>query len=518
MKVLLHLAFLSATLSPWVLQADPAAPDQGKAVKLELTADSTRDQVIAALKAKGVPLTDGHVDEIMAKLAAAKKGGTEPLSTLRSSPSPDPTEATASAGSVALRKFLRSEYAGMDLEFDPTANCYYADGKVNGLKARFLIDSGAAVSRLAEQSAGKLGFVLKDAGQGSGVGGARKSYTTEIKSLNIGPDIRLPASKLEALTLPGGGEQEDGLVGGDILGQSRSILDYRTHRLMYPRPGSKPDIAAKAVACGMQEIALIHAGNHRVLEAKVGDMLLHLAVDTGAQQTVLDTSVAKRLGIAATAINAVVEGVGANAVKLETGMLDGVIIDKVSLGRMPVLLMPTDDVRVANLGKMDGIVGADFLYASNAIFDVGAGKLYIEPGTVDVRNFTKTAAEMFASDAALKQAWNSAPRVIAGRVRHCSVLPGTKTDAVGHPYEVVEIVLEVTETLKGAPAADGTETIQVSVPPRENQASYVSGLLGRNPGKIIFVTAAAAGDVPPTLASTVWGDGNLPRAQLKRVR
>lgn len=524
MKALLHLALLF-TLSPSFLYADPTAPAQGKKVQLELTPDSTREQVIAALKAKGLPTTEAQVDAIMAKLAVAKNGGNTPAPTPNelapasppSAPAPDPTEATDSAASVALRKYLRSKYMGMDLDYDAFGNFYYAKGKVNGVDARFTIDSGAFYSKINEKSAEKFGLVLKEAGSSRGIGGLEKNYVAEIKSMSIGPHLRMPPQEISVSAIGDASMKDGGLVGADILTKIGGIIDFRTHRLMYPKPGSPTDLANLARTCGMQEIALVRSGNWSILEAKVGDKPLRFLVDTGAQQTVLDNEVARQLGLKAIPSRVVATGVGAGQAKLEMTTLGDIAIGAVHLSRMPVLLTSLANAQAKSTGKVDGILGADFLYASDAVFDVGAGRLYVEPGVVDVRNFTKTGAEMFASDAELKQAWNAAPRVIVGQVRKCEVLPGIKTDAAGQPCEIVEITVSVNETLKGASASAATEVIRVTIPPHENQKSNITGILGRNHVKLIFLPSSTNG-TPPALTSTIWSDGDLPRAQLKRIQ
>jgi len=124
------------------------------------------------------------------------------------------------------------------------------EGKINGLEAQFLIDTGASrsvfdptvISRFIENPKFK-----KKKGITSGVGGNDlESSTFKIASLSFG-DIELHDYEAVALDMQNihetyeklGLPAIDGIIGGDILYRLKATINYRLRKIRFTTPRSK---------------------------------------------------------------------------------------------------------------------------------------------------------------------------------------------------------------------------------------------------------------------------------------
>lgn len=124
------------------------------------------------------------------------------------------------------------------------------EGKINGLEAQFLIDTGASrsvfdptvISRFIENPKFK-----KKKGITSGVGGNDlESSTFKISSLSFG-DIELHDYEAVALDMQNihetyeklGLPAIDGIIGGDILYRLKATINYRLRKIRFTTPRSK---------------------------------------------------------------------------------------------------------------------------------------------------------------------------------------------------------------------------------------------------------------------------------------
>ena len=123
-------------------------------------------------------------------------------------------------------------------------------GKINGLEANFLIDTGASrsvfdptvISRFVENPEFK-----KKIGITAGVGGSDlESSTFVIDTLSFG-DIEINQYEAVALDLENIHENYqklglpaiDGIIGGDLLYRLKATLNYRLRKIRFIKPRSK---------------------------------------------------------------------------------------------------------------------------------------------------------------------------------------------------------------------------------------------------------------------------------------
>lgn len=123
-------------------------------------------------------------------------------------------------------------------------------GKINGMEAHFLVDTGASrsvfdpavISRFVENPTFE-----KKPGITAGVGGSDlESSTFTINSLTFG-DIEIRDYEAVALDLENVHETYqklglpaiDGIIGGDLLYRLKATINYRLRKIRFTKPRSK---------------------------------------------------------------------------------------------------------------------------------------------------------------------------------------------------------------------------------------------------------------------------------------
>ena len=169
------------------------------------------------------------------------------------------------------------------------------DGSINGKKIGVLLDTGAfaslitnaAAERLELSTSGNLGYVI-------GVGGESRVRVTRIGELRIGEWVR------KGLTVRVAGERPipgaDFVLGDDFFKQFDIEFDYAKGfiRLFQPRDCSGTFLAywdANALELPMERESKI------VVPIKVNGRAARALVDSGASSSVVELSLAKKLGI-----------------------------------------------------------------------------------------------------------------------------------------------------------------------------------------------------------------------------
>ena len=124
------------------------------------------------------------------------------------------------------------------------------EGKINGMEANFLVDTGASrsvfdptvISRFVENPQ-----FQKKPGITAGVGGSDlESSTFVIDTLSFG-DIEIRDYEAVALDLENihetyqklGLPSIDGIIGGDLLYRLKATLNYRLRKIRFTKPQSK---------------------------------------------------------------------------------------------------------------------------------------------------------------------------------------------------------------------------------------------------------------------------------------
>ena len=141
--------------------------------------------------------------------------------------------------SITLNNFLKSEgYSSVKLIFLETKH-YLIEAKVNGIKGRFVLDTGASNSCICTSLEDKFKVLSKESKEKASSANSEMTHTKISKSnaIQIGKwedkidlisfDMNHINNALSQKKVP----PIDGIVGADILKKSKAILDYKTNRL-----------------------------------------------------------------------------------------------------------------------------------------------------------------------------------------------------------------------------------------------------------------------------------------------
>lgn len=265
------------------------------------------------------------------------------------------------------------------IPFQLVNNHIYADGEIDGRKARFLVDTGGA-NLLTPAAAAKFG--LKGEGKLAGRGAGDEMVDVAFahaKEIRLG-DARLaqPVFMIMSLgALPAvEGFESDGLVGYEMFRRFGVTIDYARRELVLAEPAKfSPPASATAVPFELADRIPIVAG-------KLDGLPLRISVDTGSRASLtVHSPFVKAHDLAAkyrAAPEAVVGwGVGGAArgrpVRLGKLELGAVAIDGIAgdlyMGEKSAFAAPDPG---ANLG-------AGVLKRFTVAFDYAAKRMYLAP-------------------------------------------------------------------------------------------------------------------------------------------
>ena len=141
--------------------------------------------------------------------------------------------------SKTLNKFLKeSGYSFIKLIFLETKH-YLIEAKVNGIKGRFILDTGASNTCICTSLENKFKVVSKESQEKASSATSQMTHTKISKSNAI--QIGKWKGKINLITFDMNHINKalyekqiipiDGVVGADILKKSKSVLDYKTNKL-----------------------------------------------------------------------------------------------------------------------------------------------------------------------------------------------------------------------------------------------------------------------------------------------
>ncbi|HSP09957.1 MAG TPA: retropepsin-like aspartic protease [Candidatus Dormibacteraeota bacterium] len=160
---------------------------------------------------------------------------------------------------------------------EPEAGNVLVDGSVGGHPYRFLLDTGAATSRVAYDDY-TVGFASTAAHPSSGVFAPSHDDLITVPSIQIGPISRTNFTLARATA---GAQHAANLVGMDILKDFRLYVDFAGHRLEIDGPDRLSNGRSwHAVRMGRRF--------HPYVEVRLGDTTAQAVWDTGSSLTVAD--------------------------------------------------------------------------------------------------------------------------------------------------------------------------------------------------------------------------------------
>ena len=141
--------------------------------------------------------------------------------------------------SVTLNKFLKNDgYCSVKLVFLETKH-YLVEAKLNGVKGKFILDTGASNSCICTSLEDKFKVISKESKEKASSANSEMTHTMISKSNMIQIDTwedKINLISFDMNHINNALSQKkvppiDGIIGADILKKSKSILDYKTNKL-----------------------------------------------------------------------------------------------------------------------------------------------------------------------------------------------------------------------------------------------------------------------------------------------
>jgi predicted aspartyl protease len=242
------------------------------------------------------------------------------------------------AAGAPAEKLSLSGYKGIELERG-SQNHLVVPGQINGKPANFIIDTGAAITFLRGDRAGKLGVVASGGEYVFAPGKSlpRASVDLRIGAMEFGKVTIGLADAQRAGTLPA-----DGSIGLDLLRRHKAVINCRTKQIFFKTNGASTALRATAMAQGFARISIREDRNGYLMVAcSLGGKTGRMMLDTGAFVTIMNETALRNLRVAGKDSN------------LTTGNFDGKVqrlqvaaIDNLKIGPIPV---PLRELAMMNL-------------------------------------------------------------------------------------------------------------------------------------------------------------------------
>jgi predicted aspartyl protease len=264
-------------------------------------------------------------------------------------------------------------------------NHMLAPVQLNGRKANFIVDTGAAYSCLDLRKAGSFGLQPKN-GVAVTLNG-RKHTTTQIDVTSIGPvEIRnlkmvlIDFSEFERRR--GSGEiQADGILGLDVLRLGRAVLDCQQLRLFWKAVPGAPNVMASTLrGAGWTAVKLQLKDNLYFANGILNETPTRFVVDTGAFATLVDRSFAARAALKQSGRRLQIRGLHNVDTQSHVAYPTAIAIGGFVLKDFPVA---TNVLRKPGLldNSVGGLIGSDVLGKNLGVIDCEQHVLYLKsPG------------------------------------------------------------------------------------------------------------------------------------------
>ena len=141
--------------------------------------------------------------------------------------------------SITLNKFLKSEgYSSVKLIFLETKH-YLLEAKVNSIKGRFILDTGASNSCICTSLENKFNVISKESKEKASSANSEMTHTKISKSnaIHIGKwEDKINLISFDMNHINNALSQKkvspiDGILGADVLKKSKAVIDYESNKL-----------------------------------------------------------------------------------------------------------------------------------------------------------------------------------------------------------------------------------------------------------------------------------------------
>jgi hypothetical protein len=276
----------------------------------------------------------------------------------------------------ATWKFANAQAFPIEYEFSDRDSGIYVNATVNGVKGRFLVDTGASNILLNRSFAARANVKNMYSAQVGGVGGLAKSDVAKADSIEVGGNV---LSNVIVTTLSydfangkeDNGKEVDGLIGFDLFGGAIvSIdLDAKEMTIFDPKAMHLSDGQGIQLAVDLDSLQPV------VAMTVNGKIPIRAMLDSGDllhRGMVFSTQLASKYGLRMLAdVTEYARGIGGVS-RMHCGVLD-------SLSVGPVVYQTAPACEARGFQDNWALVGFDFIHHFNLIFDYPEGKIVLLP-------------------------------------------------------------------------------------------------------------------------------------------
>ncbi|MCP5117158.1 MAG: clan AA aspartic protease, partial [bacterium] len=272
------------------------------------------------------------------------------------------------------------------IPFDFSGNLLYLEANIGASRPMmFLLETGAGMSLVDEESAKELELATVETVQVAGAGGQATSVNVvEIPHLTIGglsaDGARVAAASLRHLW-GSTGRRIDGLLGFDVLSHYVVELDYLRQMATFHKPaGFTYNGTGERLPFTLEFGALIHI-EATIVQNGAAPVTDKFAVDTGAgglAALILTGPFAAEHNLRGTLVHPV-GGLGlGGASSADIGRVDELRIGSVSI-EQPLTMFSRDTAGFLSMPGRGGVMGNEVLRRFKTIIDYSRQQLILEP-------------------------------------------------------------------------------------------------------------------------------------------
>jgi hypothetical protein len=281
----------------------------------------------------------------------------------------------AAKSPISLEALRRDGYGSVDL-MNAGDNRLYVPAEINGKKIRLLLDTGWGTDGITVGINPSELHIVPEKGvqMGLTVNGTRMAEGHGIAQSVVIGNVRIEHTRIYF-----GQFDEFGFIGHGFLKKCGAIIDLTNLRL-YLRPpgvGRRVNLSPALTSIGLAEAPFFDAPHGSfVLNVEVNGVPTQMALDTGAQISVLDSRFAKGASAKGWNRRNVYQGDAAGVLSpadfagTKTFKIEGIPI------RTPIVFLSRFAGYDLSHGKMVGVLGLDVIGLNWGIIDVAQQKFY----------------------------------------------------------------------------------------------------------------------------------------------
>ncbi len=273
-----------------------------------------------------------------------------------------------------------------EFRLDPNSASPIVDGAINGHPVKVLIDSGATFSGVSQYEVDRLGLATIEmmGMRAYGVGGDTQVYRAHIDHLKVGT-----LNKMGLDLLVTGDARQAGsagvVIGEDVLSKVDTEFDLAGHaiRMFEPKDCAAPQLVYWGAAYAQAPLLPWDPQAPAIqTHAYINGKQVLAELDSGADQTFVDSVAADAAGVARPAAGAdvqTVHGAGPQSVQSWTGRFDSFAFGEEKIAHVNVQVLPfsrgmsyteTGSLTPRELESVPAMfVGDDFLRAHRVFID-----------------------------------------------------------------------------------------------------------------------------------------------------